>query len=135
ALAILGFPMMVVLSWSYDANPVGLVVTATPKAAPVVVPPEPRSIAVLPFVDMSPNHDQEHFSDGIAEEILNVLAKLEHLRVAARTSAFAFKGRNEDVRRIGEEHGVATVLEGSVRTSGDRIRITTQHLNAAHGHH
>jgi adenylate cyclase len=139
ALALLGFPIMLALSWIYDRTPAGLVETAyspaVARAPAAALPPEPRSIAVLPFVDMSPNHDQEHFSDGIAEEILNVLAKLEHLRVAARTSAFAFKGRNEDVRRIGEELGVATVLEGSVRTSGDRIRITAQLINVADGYH
>lgn len=134
-LAILGLPLMLVMSWVYDATPAGLVSTpgeakraAEPKAAP-------RSIAVLPFVDMSAQHDQEYFSDGIAEEILNVLAKLPHLRVAARTSAFAFKGKSEDVRRIGEQLGVGTVLEGSVRLAGNRIRITAQLISVADGYH
>lgn len=140
-IAILGFPLMLIMSWVYDATPHGLVETERPAelpvaaTAPATTPVEARSIAVLPFVDMSPEHDQEHFSDGIAEEILNALAKLGHLRVAARTSAFAFKGRNEDVRRIGEQLGVATVLEGSIRTAGERIRITAQLISVADGYH
>lgn len=144
ALVILGFPIMMIGAWIYDASPQGLVETPPSEApvavavpAPVTAKPvvEKHSIAVLPFVDMSPERDQEHFSDGIAEEILNVLAKLDHLRVAARTSAFAFKGRNEDVRRIGEELGVATVLEGSVRKSGDLLRITAQLISVSDGYH
>ena len=93
------------------------------------------SIAVLPFVDMSPGKDQEYFSDGIAEEILNVLAQVEGLHVAGRTSSFSFKGKNEDLRAIGQSLGVSAVLEGSVRKSGDRVRITAQMIKVADGFH
>ena len=132
-LALLGFPLMLVVAWLYDFTPAGVVATksAPAKAAPVSA----QSIAVLPFVDMSAQGDQQHFGDGIAEEILNVLARLPHLRVAARTSAFAFRGRNEDVRRIGEQLDVANVLEGSVRAAGNRIRITAQLIDVANGFH
>lgn len=94
-----------------------------------------ESIAVLPFADMSPGQDQAYFSDGIAEELLNALARIEGLRVAARTSSFQFKGKNQDVRGIGEELGVETVLEGSVRKSGARVRITAQLVSAQDGFH
>ena len=80
------------------------------------------SIAVLPFVDMSPEKDQEYFTDGISEELLNLLAKIQDFKVAGRTSSFAFKGKNEDLRSIGEKLNVAHILEGSVRRQGDRIR-------------
>jgi TolB-like protein/Tfp pilus assembly protein PilF len=93
------------------------------------------SIAVLPFADMSPGRDQEYLSDGIAEEILNALAHVEHLRVIGRTSSFSFKGKNEDLRSIGQKLDAGTLLEGSVRRSGDRIRITTQLIDAADGSH
>jgi len=81
-----------------------------------------QSIAVLPFTNMS--DDSDHFADGLSEELLNLLAKIPDLKVAGRTSAFAFKGRNEDLREIGAALGVEHVLEGSVRRSGDRLRIT-----------
>jgi TolB-like protein/Tfp pilus assembly protein PilF/predicted Ser/Thr protein kinase len=84
------------------------------------------SIAVLPFVDMSPGRDQEYFGDGIAEELINGLAHIKDLRVVARTSAFAFKGQTLDVREIGRRLNVRTVLEGSIRKSGNRLRITAQ---------
>lgn len=94
-----------------------------------------RSIAVLPFVNLSGDAANDYFGDGLAEEILNVLATVPNLRVAARTSSFAYKNRNEDVRRIGNELNVATVLEGSVRKSGDKVRITVQLINVADGFH
>jgi TolB-like protein/Tfp pilus assembly protein PilF len=103
-------------------------------SAPAGAPPI-RSIAVLSFADLSPAKDQEYFSDGIAEEILNALAHVEGLRVSGRTSAFSFKGRNEDVRAIGEKLNVGFVLEGSVRKEGNRVRITTQIVNVADGYH
>jgi serine/threonine-protein kinase len=93
------------------------------------------SIAVLAFADMSPGKDQEYFSDGIAEEILNALAKVEGLRVIGRTSSFSFKGKNTDLRAIGRDLNVDTILEGSVRKAEDRIRITAQLINAAEGTH
>jgi TolB-like protein len=93
------------------------------------------SIAVLPFVNMSGDADNEYFSDGLAEELLNALSGIEELKVAARTSAFAFKGRNADVREIGSALDVETVLEGSVRRSGDRVRISAQLIDASDGYH
>jgi adenylate cyclase len=99
------------------------------------VPVAFRSIAVLPFVNMSADASNEYFSDGLTEELLNALAQVEGLRVAARTSAFAFKGVSEDVTEIGRRLNVETVLEGSVRRTGDRIRITAQLINVADGYH
>lgn len=94
-----------------------------------------NSIAVLPFVDMSPSKDQEYFSDGISEELLNSLAQVEGLQVAGRTSSFAFKGQNKDLREIGEILNVSNILEGSVRKAGDQVRITAQLIKAADGYH
>jgi adenylate cyclase len=94
-----------------------------------------NSIAVLPFVNISADPENEFFCDGLAEELLNALTKIESLKVAARTSAFSFKGTNTKVSEIGEALGVNTVLEGSVRKSGDRVRITVQIVNAADGYH
>ncbi|HET9597254.1 MAG TPA: protein kinase [Anaeromyxobacteraceae bacterium] len=93
------------------------------------------SIAVLPFADMSPARDQEYFADGLSEAILEALTRVEGLRVAGRTSSFAFKGRNEDLRSIGQKLGVAHVLEGSVRKAGNRLRITAQVVDIATGFH
>jgi TolB-like protein len=93
------------------------------------------SIAVLPFTNMSADPENEYFSDGLSEELMNALVKNPALRVTGRTSAFAFKGKNEDLRGIGQKLGVATVLEGSVRKSGDRIRITAQLIDATTGSH
>ena len=96
---------------------------------------EHPTIAVLPFVNMSSDPEQEYFSDGISEEILNVLAQVRGLRVAGRTSSFAFKGRNEDLRQIGDTLGVEHILEGSVRRSGDQVRITAQLIQVKDGFH
>ncbi|MGD9292335.1 MAG: FlgO family outer membrane protein, partial [Gammaproteobacteria bacterium] len=92
-----------------------------------------QSIAVLPFVDVSEAGDNEYFSDGISEELLNSLVGIDGLRVAARTSSFAFKGRQEDVRAIGEKLNVQTVLEGSVRRAGDQVRITANLIDVNDG--
>lgn len=94
-----------------------------------------RSIAVLPFVDLSPQKDQEYFSDGLSEELLNLLTRIPELKVISRTSAFSFKGKNEDVRTIGEKLGVAHILEGSLRKSGNKIRITAQLILVNDGSH
>jgi Predicted integral membrane protein len=94
-----------------------------------------KSIAVLPFVNMSNDQEQEYFSDGISEEIINTLVQLPELRVAGRTSAFSFKGKNDDLRTIGKKLGVATILEGSVRKSGSRVRITAQLIEVSNGFH
>ncbi len=98
------------------------------------VPPPEKSIAVLPFVDLSQAKDQEYFCDGMSEEILNSLAKTEGLRVVARTSAFSFKGKNVDTAEIGRALNVATILEGTLRREGDMIRISAQLVNARDGY-
>jgi TolB-like protein/tetratricopeptide (TPR) repeat protein len=98
-------------------------------------PGEPASIAVLPFVDMSPTGDQEYFGDGIAEELLNQLVRLDGLRVAGRTSSFAYKGSNSALQDIGAELGVSSILEGSVRKDGERLRITAQLIKVSDGFH
>lgn len=92
-----------------------------------------KSIAVLPFVNMSDDKEQEYFSDGLSEELLNLLAKIPELKVIGRTSSFAFKGKNEDLRRIAGQLGVAHLLEGSVRKDGNKIRVTAQLINATDG--
>jgi eukaryotic-like serine/threonine-protein kinase len=93
------------------------------------------SIAVLPFANMSRDADDEYFSDGLAEEVINALTQIAGLKVIARTSAFAFKGKNEDIRKIAEALGVTNVLEGSVRRAGNRLRVTAQLIHAADGTH
>jgi adenylate cyclase len=97
--------------------------------------PDKPSIAVLPFVNMSADKEQEYFCDGVAEDILNDLTHLEDLHVVARTSSFAFKGKNQDIREIGMKLGTHTIVEGSVRKSGNRLRITAQLINVADGYH
>jgi TolB-like protein len=159
-LAIMGFPLALLLSWVFDFGPEGVTRTEPladasavgepertgskaeaapedPPAPPAVVGAAPmeKSIAVLPFVDMSETGDSEYFSDGVTEEILNALTRVRHLHVASRTSAFAFKGKDLGIRKIADELNVATVLEGSVRKAGARLRITAQLINAADGYH
>ena len=107
--------------------------TATAATKPAQIPA--KSIAVLPFVNMSGDAKNDYFSDGITEEILDALAQLPNLKVAARTSAFAFKGKAEDLRKVGEVLGVANVLEGSVQQSGDAVRITAQLIDTRSGYH
>ena len=94
-----------------------------------------KSIAVLPFLDMSAGKDQEYFSDGLSEELLNLLSKIPELKVIGRTSSFSFKGKNEDLRVIGEKLGVAHILEGSVQKNGNKIRVTAQLIRAVDGFH
>ena len=94
-----------------------------------------KSIAVLPFTDMSEKKDQEYFADGMAEEITDLLAKLPGLRVIGRTSSFQFKGKTDDLRKIGSALGAAYVVEGSVRKSGDRLRVTAQLIETRDGSH
>jgi TolB-like protein/Tfp pilus assembly protein PilF len=96
---------------------------------------EHPSIAVLPFANMSADKENEYFSDGLAEEIINELAQIPGLKVTARTSAFAFRGKEQDIRKIAETLNVRTILEGSVRRAGNRIRVTAQLINAADGYH
>jgi len=108
---------------------------ATQSLAPRDAVESKPSIAVLPFANLSADKENEYFSDGLAEEIINLLAHMPGLTVIARTSAFAFKGKQEDIRRIAEALGVTSVLEGSVRRSGSRIRVTAQLITASSGGH
>jgi TolB-like protein len=109
--------------------------TGSGPSAAAAAPPGPPAVAVLPFSNLSADAESEYFSDGITEELIHALARVRGLRVAARTSSFAFKGRNEDARVIGQRLGVTALLEGSVRKAGDRLRITAQLVNAADGYH
>ncbi len=108
--------------------------SSTPATEAAFAPP-PHSIAVLPFVNMSGDASQEYFSDGLTEELLNSLSRINELQVAARTSAFSFKGKDTDITTIAHKLNVGAVLEGSVRRSGHKIRITTQLINAVTGFH
>lgn len=132
---IAGFPVALLVSWFYRWTPGGLEREIEPADhARVVAPAAPareNAIAVLPFADLSPQKDQEYFADGLAEELLGLLAQLPQLQVIARSSSFSFKGRNLDVRTIAGKLGVASVLEGSVRKSGNRLRVTAQLIRAA----
>lgn len=175
-IALLGFPLAVVLAWMFDLTPGGVVRTGHEESVPPARPvPAQRafagraagffglgilvalvtfaaysrfgpetvpvragsisSIAVLPFTDLSPAGDQEYFGDGIAEELLNRLAHVEGLRVAARTSSFSFKGATDDISEIGQQLQVESVLEGSVRKEGDQLRVTAQLIDARTGYH
>jgi TolB-like protein len=165
AVLAVGFPIALVISWFYEVTPEGIsrdtdeesaesttgftgrrvdfAIIAVLCAAVLLLayellwtgPPPDRSVAVLPFADMSPNGDQEYFGDGIAEELLNELVRLDGLRVAGRTSSFSFKGTNENLSAIAEALNVGAILEGSVRKDGDRVRITAQLINASDGYH
>jgi TolB-like protein/predicted RNase H-related nuclease YkuK (DUF458 family) len=99
------------------------------------VEPDTKSIAVLPFANLSPDRENEYFSDGLAEDIIDALTQVPELRVMARTSAFAFRGKEQDVRQIGAELNVAHILEGSVRRAGNRLRVTAQLVKASDGYH
>ena len=162
-LLAIAFPIVLVVSWFYEITPQGitadsdiprtesavhlsrrrfeLIVMSLLAAAVLLFAYDKwwtgarveQSIAVLPFVDLSPDGDQGYFSDGIAEELLNELTKLRGLRVAGRTSSFSFRNSNQDVREIGKQLSVANVLEGSVRKSGDRFRISVQLVAASDG--
>jgi TolB-like protein/tetratricopeptide (TPR) repeat protein len=123
------------------AVPESLSGQATPAAAQAPAPESasdtaaPLSVAVLPFANLSGNPDEAYFSDGMTEEILNVLARISHLKVAARTSVFAFKDRGGDVREIGRKLGVSHIVEGSVRRDGGKVRVTAQLIRVADGFH
>jgi len=164
-IALLGFPIAVVMAWVFDVTPQGVTLdrqatgskglfagavllivlalvwyfygqpsfrkgdVATPTAA------GPNSIAVLPFVNISGKTDEDYFSDGMTEELLNVLAKIPKLNVVARTSVFEFKGKGGDIREIGRKLGVSNIVEGSVRRDGPDVRITAQLVRVADGFH
>ncbi len=108
---------------------------ATAGPAPAAFAPPPHSVAVLPFVNMSGDKEQEYFSDGLTEELLNSLAEIHGLQVAARTSSFSFQGEHPDIATVAHKLNVASVLEGSVRRSGNTVRITAQLINAVTGFH
>ena len=137
AAAVVSIAIAAVLfaQWRFRAPPATDSTVATVEPSGSAAADGSASIAVLPFVDMSDNHDQEYFSDGLSEELISVLAQTPELRVVGRTSAFSFKGKNEDLKLIGQKLGVANLLEGSVRKSGDQVRITVQLINAADGFH
>ena len=142
-LLIAGGLAALAFAWYFKGQPAYLDAATAPAAtaaapASAVKPPAPisrKSIAVLPFVNMSADKDQEYFSDGIAEEILNALAQVKDLKVAGRTSSFQFKGKNNDLRAVGQALGVAHILEGSVRKQGDKVRITAQLIQTDSGFH
>lgn len=120
-----GFPLALILSWVFDVTPSGIERTGD-AAQPEVTSVTGLSIAVLPFPDMSAEKDQEHFCDGLTEEFLNVLTRIPNLRVASRTSTFSLKNKDIDLKDAAQKLQVAHILEGSVRKSGNRVRITAQ---------
>ncbi|UCC81707.1 MAG: hypothetical protein JSW46_11905 [Gemmatimonadota bacterium] len=145
-LTVLGFPVALVLAWAFDITPEG--VKRTDAESPKLIAPGKvervvgevdaearKSIAVLPFADMSAEGDQEYFSDGMSEELIDALTKIPELRVTARTSSFQFKGERRDIREVGRVLGVTHVVEGSVRKSGERLRITAQLVDTTDGYH
>ncbi|HXD83168.1 MAG TPA: hypothetical protein VN599_01940, partial [Rudaea sp.] len=163
-IALLGFPLALVLAWVLEATPEGVRVDAPARGSKGVLAAaailaalafgwyfygqpsfrkgdvggatvDQHSIAVLPFLNLSGKADEDYFSDGMTEELLNVLAKVPQLKVVARTSVFAFKGKGGDVREIGRQLGVAWIVEGSVRRDGQEVRITTQLIRVADGIH
>ena len=164
-LLAIGFPIALIFSWFYELTPEGISLEKDVAAAESIThvtgrridflvisllcaglilfaydkwwigPPPEKSIAVLPFENMSADPEQEYLSDGISEELLNVLARIPGLRVAARTSSFQFKGENRDIIDIGRQLNTAFVLEGSVRKSGLQVRVTAQLVDASNGFH
>jgi len=164
-IALLGFPITVVMAWMFDATREGVKLDAGASgskalfavavllivlalgwyfygqpsfrkgdvATPSIA--DPNSIAVLPFVNISGKADQDYFSDGMTEELLNVLAKVRQLKVVARTSVFEFKGKGGDVREIGRKLGVSNIVEGSVRRDREQVRVTAQLVRVADGFH
>lgn len=144
-MAALGFPLALLFSWSYAWTSLGLTREVPvqddeqmPATAPSALPsqaPAAASIAVLPLVNMSSDREQDYFSDGLSEELLNLLAQVPGLHVAGRTSSFSFKDKSTTIIEIGHALNVATVLEGSVRKAGERVRITVQLIKVADGYH
>jgi TolB-like protein/Flp pilus assembly protein TadD len=139
-VVLLGFPIALVLAWAFEVTPEGVRKDSAGQPAAIdEAPPEldrsAPSIAVLPFADLSEQGDQAYFCEGMAEEILNSLCKVANLRVASRVTAFQFSGKDSDAREIGRKLKVQTVLEGSVRKSGDQLRITAQLIKTADGYH
>jgi TolB-like protein len=165
ALLAVGFPIALIFSWFFELTPEGIslekdvdpqesITHVTGRRLDFIVisllcaglilfaydkwwigPPPEQSIAVLPFQNMSGDPEQEYFSDGISEELLNILAQIKPLKVIARTSSFSFKGQNVDIATVAEKLNVRHVLEGSVRRSGNQVRITAQLIDAADSTH
>lgn len=145
ALAILGFPVALVLAWAFEMTPEGARTQASvdEEALEDVVTDSARgeakqgfsSVAVLPFLNLSNDPDNEYFSDGMSEEVLNLLCKLPQLTVASRTSSFSFKGKDVDMGAVAQQLGVDVILEGSVRRSGDRVRIAAQLIDGRSDRH
>jgi TolB-like protein/Tfp pilus assembly protein PilF len=133
--AIIGVLAVVVLVLAVERFTNREATEPAPQATVTAAAASGLTIAVLPFTNMSSDEENEHFADGLTEELLNVLAKIQGLQVAGRTSSFHFKGKNEDLRLIGDQLGVAHILEGSVRKSGDAVRITAQLIKAEDGFH
>jgi adenylate cyclase len=129
-----GFPVVVVLAWMFDVTPSGLQRDSGERSEGTAADDRP-SIAVLPFTDMSPEQDQRYFCDGVAEEILNALTRIEQLHVAARSSSFQYANAGGDVRQIGRSLGVKSVLAGSVRKSENHLRVSAQLVDVADGYH
>ena len=164
-IALLGFPIAVVMAWVFDVTREGVKLDARTSgskglfaAAALLIAlalgwyfygqpsfrkgdaatptrPGQNSIAVLPFANIGGKPDEEYFSDGMTEELLNVLAKISKLNVVARTSVFEFKGKGGDVREIGRKLGVSHIVEGSVRRDGEQVRVTAQLVRVADGFH
>ncbi len=135
---VLGLPIALVFAWIYDVTSHGIVRTQEARPEGRGKPPEPlhsgdRSIAVLPFTDLSPGKDHAYFSDGVAEEILTALAKVDGLRVAARRSSFWFRGKEAELPEIAQRLNVAHVLEGSVRRDGNLVRVAAELIDARNG--
>jgi len=147
-LAILDFPVVCLMAWGFDITAEG-VRPVPPMPRDTTPPPQPSargpvsttdesatlSIAVLPFVDMSAGHDQQYLGDGTAEGLLNALASIDGLNVAVRTSFFSFHGKDVTVKEIGDMLHARHVLEGSVRRSGQKLRVTTQLIDVDTGFH
>ncbi len=139
---IIGFPIAMIFAWAFEITPDGIqrdsgdsAATEPLKTVETTSVADDKSIAVLPFANMSDDNEQEHFCDGLTEELLNVLANLPDLRVASRTSCFAFKDKSVNLPAIAEKLHVAHILEGSVRKSGNNIRITAQLIEVATDSH
>jgi adenylate cyclase len=141
---VAGFPLAIVVAWFFDLTPRGFkrdildlnrLADNSSANAPAIGIDEKPSIAVLPFTDISEDQDQGYFCEGVAEAILNALTRIKNLHVASRTSSFQFRNMQGDIRDIGRQLSVSTVLEGSVQKSNDRLRITAQLINVKDGYH
>ncbi len=141
-LMILGLPLAMVLAWAFEITPEGVKrdtgVDAPPGQQPAetdIAAPHDKSIAVLPFVNLSDSQENEYFSDGLAEELLTMLTRISSLKVCSRSSSFAYKGKEIHIPTVAEKLGVSTIVEGSVQRVGDRVRITVQVIDALNDDH